>query len=45
MPLLKFLVELHGGTPDIENELGSGANVTLRVPATRTLEDENAGVA
>ena len=33
LPLTKALVELHGGTLDLQSELGVGTTVTVRFPA------------
>ena len=38
LPLTKALVELHGGTLEIESEVGVGTAVTLRFPADRMIE-------
>lgn len=35
LPLAKALAELHGGTLDLQSELGQGTTVTLRLPAHR----------
>ena len=35
LSLSKALVELHGGSLDIESELGTGTTVTIRLPAER----------
>ena len=37
LPLAKALAELHGGTLDLQSELGSGTTVTLRLPAHRVV--------
>ncbi|GAB4392954.1 MAG: hypothetical protein Tsb0032_10530 [Kiloniellaceae bacterium] len=37
LPLAKALAELHGGTLDLQSELGKGTTVTLRLPAYRLL--------
>jgi len=44
LPLSKSLVELHGGTLQIESELGSGTTVTLQFPASRTLANDQSGI-
>ena len=35
LPLTKSLVELHGGSLDLQSEVGVGTTVTLRFPAER----------
>ena len=40
LPLAKTFVELHGGTLDLQSELGAGTTVTIRLPAVRILPDE-----
>jgi signal transduction histidine kinase len=37
LPLTKALVELHGGSLDLESELGEGTTVTARFPAARVV--------
>ncbi|MFC4349150.1 ATP-binding protein [Kordiimonas lipolytica] len=37
LPLVKSLMELHGGELDIASEKGVGTTVTMRFPASRTL--------
>jgi two-component system, sensor histidine kinase len=37
LPFAKSVVELHGGTLEIESELGSGTTVTVTLPVIRTL--------
>lgn len=39
LPLSKSLVELHGGSLDLQSQIGSGTTVTIRFPATRTGSD------
>ena len=38
LPLTKALVELHGGTLDLQSELGAGTTVTARFPAERIVD-------
>jgi signal transduction histidine kinase len=35
LPLAKSMVELHGGTLDLQSEVGVGTTVTVRFPAAR----------
>ena len=35
LPLTKALVELHGGTLDLQSEAGVGSTVTMRFPVER----------
>ena len=37
LPLAKSLVELHGGSLDLQSRLGVGATVTVRFPAERVV--------
>jgi len=39
LPLAKALTELHGGTMTIESTRGAGTAVTLRLPASRAVEN------
>ena len=43
LPLTKALVELHGGTLEIESEVGAGTIVTLRFPPSRMIESMRIG--
>ncbi|HEV7371386.1 HAMP domain-containing sensor histidine kinase [Arenibaculum sp.] len=38
LPLAKTLIELHGGTLEMDSEPGLGTTVTLRIPASRVEE-------
>ena len=40
LPLTKALVELHGGTLDIESELGNGTRVSLTFPTARVVKGQ-----
>ena len=40
LPLTRALVELHGGTLEVESALGEGTTVTLRLPADRVLPED-----
>jgi len=40
LPLVKSLIEMHGGAIDIESVPGQGTTVTLRFPAWRAIEPE-----
>ena len=37
LPLVKSLVEQHGGSLDLQSELGVGTTVTMRLPVSRTI--------
>ncbi len=37
LPLSKLLIEIHGGSLDLQSELGRGTTVTLRLPAERVV--------
>ncbi len=39
LSLVKSLVEMHGGTIELESELGNGTIATIRFPAERVLND------
>ena len=36
LPLSKSLVEMHGGSLDLQSQLGVGTTATVRLPAVRT---------
>jgi|TARA_Y100000294_G_scaffold177384_1_gene202617 PAS domain S-box-containing protein len=38
LPICKFLMELHGGSLDIESEIGTGTAITIRFPSERTIQ-------
>ncbi len=40
LPLSKSLVELHGGSLDLQSQLGVGTTATMRLPAARTVPVE-----
>lgn len=35
LPLTKFLTEMHGGSLNVESELGVGTTITIRLPSSR----------
>ncbi len=37
LPLTKALIELHGGSFDLQSEVGVGTKVTIRFPANRVV--------
>ncbi|MCK4867503.1 MAG: PAS domain S-box protein, partial [Alphaproteobacteria bacterium] len=39
LPLVKKLTELHGGSIDMETELGEGTTVRIRLPASRVMKE------
>ena len=43
LPLTKSLVELHGGSLDLQNEVGVGTTVTVRFPAERIVSEAATG--
>ena len=43
LPLAKSLIELHGGTLDLQSELGGGTTVTVRFPAHRIVPEAATG--
>jgi len=40
LPLAKALAELHGGTLDLQSQLGSGTTATIRFPAERVVHSQ-----
>ncbi len=40
LPLTKSLVELHGGSMDLQSELGVGTKITVRFPAERVVRSD-----
>ena len=38
LPLSKSLAELHGGSLDLQSQIGAGTTVTVRLPATRIVD-------
>ena len=42
LPLTKSLVELHGGSLDLQSEVGVGTTVTMRFPAERIVSEAEA---
>ena len=44
LPLVKSMVGLHGGSMDIQSELGAGTTVTVRLPSRRIVPAKKAGV-
>jgi signal transduction histidine kinase len=45
LPLVKAIMELHGGTLDLKSELGVGTQVCITFPAERAVIDPNAAAA
>ncbi len=41
LPLTKALVELHGGTLDLQSQVGSGTTVTVRFPPERIVHEKS----
>ncbi len=39
LPLTKALVEMHGGSLDLQSEVGVGTTVTVRFPAERVIAE------
>jgi signal transduction histidine kinase len=37
LPIAKMLVELHGGTLDVESQVGRGTTVRIRLPEERVM--------
>ncbi len=42
LPLTKALVEIHGGTLDLQSQVGEGTTVSVRLPAARIVAREGA---
>jgi PAS domain S-box-containing protein len=42
LPLTKNLIELHGGSLELESKVGLGTTVTVRFPPTRTIQSPGA---
>jgi signal transduction histidine kinase len=38
LPVVKHLVELHGGKLNVSSEVGAGTSVTVTLPATATVK-------
>ena len=45
LPLVKSMIEIHGGSLEIASRLGGGTTVTLKFPAQRSVSAEQAGRA
>ncbi len=43
LPLTKSLVEMHGGSFDLQSEPGVGTTVTVRLPAERIVSEAATG--
>jgi signal transduction histidine kinase len=39
LSLIKSMVDLHGGSVDIQSEVGTGTTVTVRFPAERIVQE------
>ncbi len=44
LPLTKALVELHGGSFDLQSEVGVGTTVTVRFPVERIVSEAATGM-
>ncbi len=45
LPLVKAMIELHGGTLELDSEVDVGTTVTIRFPPERSAERRRAEVA
>lgn len=43
LPLTKALVEMHGGTLDLQSEVGVGTTIAIRLPAWRLVDSSGGG--
>ena len=44
LPLVRQLVECHGGTVELSSELGAGTKVVVELPSQRSLPEEDAAI-
>jgi signal transduction histidine kinase len=45
LPLVKTMIEMHGGTLEIESEINAGTTVTINFPSDRFVNDRAERVA